>query len=127
MILFSIFYDIIINWFLFCKLHSHSHDSVSDVANCYHFTRGICGTNFKFIQYLEAEILGWGGSTPTPPFPAILGKRYTLEGLIKFWTQILYGLHREFFDFFISERDIYFMESQLVELEGIEFMDTQLY
>ena len=37
-----------------------SREPVNVVTNRQHFTRGIPGTNFKFIPYLEVEIQGVG-------------------------------------------------------------------
>ena len=52
---FSIFDDVI--EIGFCSVnYMKSHDRISDVTN--HFRRDNSGTNFKFMLYLEVEILG---------------------------------------------------------------------
>ena len=58
-------------------------EPVNDVTNCQHFTRGIPGTNFKFMPYMKVEIQRVGEHVcPTPCALTIVEKRCTLEGLV---------------------------------------------
>ena len=52
---FSIFDDFVKNPFLICKLH------INHVNYRHYFRKGVPGKNFKFIPYLEVEILCGGG------------------------------------------------------------------
>ena len=58
-------------------------EPVNDVTNCQHFTRGIPGTNFKFMPYMKVEIQRVEEHVcPTPCALTIVEKRCTLEGLV---------------------------------------------
>ena len=62
-----------------------SREPVNVVTNRQNFTRGIPGTNYKFILHLEVEIQGVGECVrPTPCVLAIVEKRCTLEELVSY-------------------------------------------
>ena len=71
------------NHFLVWKITHQPRDWINGVTNRHYITRGISGTNFKFIQYPEVEILRGSVAhmNPTPLYNYYSRKKVFARGV----------------------------------------------